>query len=361
MGTQAPYLERKYIMFDIKNITITPNVTIKQVLAVIDNGSKQIALVVDDYGQLIGTVSDGDIRRALLKGISLDATIENVYYKHPTVARITDSRETIIKIAAEKKIHQIPIIDENHKLVGLSVLDELIESKKKPNKVILMAGGLGTRLRPLTENTPKPMLHVGNQPILQTIVEQFAEYGYTDITMCVNYKSHIIKDYFKDGHKFNVNITYILEEKRMGTAGALSLLPQKPTEPFFVMNGDLLTNVNFEHLHTYHTLNDAAGTMCVREYDIQVPYGVVKIENSKILTIEEKPIHKFFVNAGIYMLSPECIEAIPQNTFFDMPTLFEAVIQNGKTVLSFPLREYWLDIGRMEEYNRANKEYAEVF
>jgi NDP-sugar pyrophosphorylase family protein len=202
---------------------------------------------------------------------------------------------------------------------------------------------------------------VGNKPILQTIVEKFAEYGYINIVMCVNYKSHIIQDYFGDGSKFGVNIEYVLEEQRMGTAGALSLLKSNPTESFFVMNGDLLTNVNFEHLHDFHMSNNSIGTMCVREYDFQVPYGVVNIYGSKILSIEEKPVHKFFVSAGIYMLTPEVLDYIPQSQFYDMPTLFERLISENKNVITFPLREYWLDIGKMEEYARANKEYDEVF
>ena len=166
---------------------------------------------------------------------------------------------------------------------------------------------------------------------------------------------------FGDGKEFGVNIEYVLENQRMGTAGALSLLKDKPNEPFFVMNGDLLTNVNFEHLHNYHIATNSMATMCVREYDFQVPYGVVNIKDSKIVSIEEKPIHKFFVSAGIYMLSSEVLNYIPKNEFFDMPTLFEKLISLNKNTVSFPIREYWLDIGRMEEYKKANDEYSEVF
>jgi dTDP-glucose pyrophosphorylase/predicted transcriptional regulator len=348
-------------MKDIEDIIVEESSSILEVLEIIDKSSKQLAIVVDENKKLLGTISDGDIRRALLQNISLTNSVKNIYYKTPTVANINDTREDIINICKIKKIHQIPIVDNNGNLVGLEILDELISKEQKRNKVILMVGGLGTRLRPLTEETPKPMLKVGSKPILQTIIEKFAEYGYTNIVMCVNYKSHIIQDYFEDGSKFGVNIEYVLEEQRMGTAGALSLLKNKPTEPFFVMNGDLLTNVNFEHLHDFHTANESMGTMCVREYDFQVPYGVVNIENSKILSIEEKPTHKFFVSAGIYMLSPDVLKYIPKNEFYDMPTLFEKLISENTNVISFPLREYWLDIGRMEEYKKANEEYDEVF
>jgi len=348
-------------MKDINNIKLNINSTIKEALQIIDNGALQIALVVDENDTLLGTLTDGDIRRGLLKGLDLNSSVESIIFKIPTIAKISDAKEEILKIALSKKLHQIPIVDENRKVLGIQEIEELIKPKNKTNKVILMVGGLGTRLRPLTENTPKPMLKVGNKPILQTIVEKFAEYGYTDIVMCVNYKSHIIQDYFADGKEFGVNIEYIFEEQRMGTAGALSLLKEKPTEAFFVMNGDLLTNVNFEHLHNYHLSNNSLGTMCVREYDFQVPYGVVNISNSKITSIEEKPTHKFFVSAGIYMLSPEILEYIPQNQFYDMPTLFEKIISENKNAISFPLREYWLDIGRIEEYKKANEEYDEVF
>lgn len=361
MGIKISNLERKQIMKNIEDTIVKESTSILEVLQIIDKSSKQLAIVVDENKKLLGTISDGDIRRALLKNISLNEPVKNIYFKNPTVATINDSKEEIINICRTKKIHQIPIIDNKGSLIGLETLDELISKDNKPNKVILMVGGLGTRLRPLTENTPKPMLKVGNKPILQTIVEKFAEYGYINIIMCVNYKSNIIQDYFQDGREFGVNIEYILEEQRMGTAGALSLLKQKPTEPFFVMNGDLLTNVNFEHLHDFHFSTNSMGTMCVREYDFQVPYGVVNIKDSKIISIEEKPTYKFFVSAGIYMLSPKVLDYIPQNKFYDMPTLFEKIISENKNAISFPLREYWLDIGRIEEYKKANEEYGEVF
>ncbi|WP_348653131.1 nucleotidyltransferase family protein [uncultured Sulfurimonas sp.] len=349
-------------MKKIEKLKLTVNATVKEALEIIDKAAMQIALVVDkNDDKLLGTLTDGDIRRALLKGIVLSDTIESIIFTTPIVAKITDTKEDILKIALAKKLHQIPIVDSKGMLVSIQEIEELIQPKKKKNKVVLMVGGLGTRLRPLTEKTPKPMLPVGGKPILQTIVDEFVSYGFIDIIMCIGYKSHVIQEYFGDGSKFGANIEYVLEDKRMGTAGALSLLKNKPTEPFFVMNGDLLTNVNFEHLHNFHVSNDSMGTMCVREYDFQVPYGVVNLYDSKIVSIEEKPVHKFFVSAGIYMLSPEVLEYIPENEFYDMPTLFEQMISEEKNTISFPLREYWLDIGRMEEYKKANDEYNEVF
>lgn len=348
-------------MKSVQNIKLTQTSTIRKALKIIDSGAMQIAIVVDENDHLIGTLTDGDIRRGLLNNLSLDDCIESIVFRTPTIATLGETKEEILQKALNEKLHQIPIVDENNRVLGIKEIDELVRPRLKPNKVILMVGGLGSRLRPLTENTPKPMLKVGNKPILQTIVEKFAEYGFINIIMCVNYKSHIIQDYFGDGSSYGVNIEYILEEKRMGTAGALSLLHSIPDEPFFVMNGDLLTNVNFEHLLNYHCTQDAIATMGVREYDFQVPYGVVCVEGSRILSIQEKPVHKFFVSAGIYMLSPEAISIIPQNEFYDMPTLFEALIQENKKTLSFPIREYWLDIGRMEEYERANSDYHGIF
>ena len=347
-------------MKTIDKVKLKPNATIKEALRIIDSGAIKLAVVTDEEDRLLGTITDGDIRRAILNGKGLDESIEDVYNIHPVTVGIDEGKESIIKICTAKKIYQIPVVDNYGKVVKIAMLDELLKPKTYPNRVILMVGGLGSRLRPLTETTPKPMLHVGGKPILQTIVERFASHGFTDITMCVNYKADIIKNYFGDGSRFGVSIEYVLEKERMGTAGALSLLKKRPEEPFFVMNGDLLTNVNFENMLQYHTSNEAVASMCVREYDFQVPYGVVNIEEGVIRSIEEKPIHKFFVSAGIYMLNPECLDLIPQG-YYDMPALFEKLIEKGERTISFPLREYWLDIGRMEEYEKANREYGKVF
>lgn len=350
-------------MKSYKDILLNPNSTIKEALQIIDSGAMKIALVVDDKDKLLGTISDGDIRRAILEDRQLESEIGDIYNKKPIVATINDSKKDIINLCTSKNIYQIPVVDSKGCVITVEILDKLLKVEKYENKVILMVGGLGTRLRPLTDSTPKPMLPVGGKPILQTIVEKFASYGFVNIIMCIGYKSEVIQDFFGNGSKFGVNIEYILESKRMGTAGALSLLreEQKPQEAFFVMNGDLLTNVNFEHLLDFHVYNAAMATMCVREYDFQVPYGVVAIEEGQIKAIEEKPLHKFFVSAGIYMLDASILDSIPKDEFYDMPTLFEKLIGMNESTISFPLREYWLDIGRIEEYEKANLEYSEVF
>lgn len=347
-------------MYKIDEIKINQNASIKEALEVIDKGAIKVAVVLSDDGLLLGMLNDGDIRRALLKGMSLGDSIAGIINKHPVVANINDTKERILELANEKKLHQIPIIS-NGKLIGIQDIREFLAPKNKPNKVILMVGGLGTRLRPLTNDVPKPMLDVGNKPILHTIVENFAKYGYTDIIMCVNYKSEIIKEYFGNGDKFGVKIEYVLESQRMGTAGALSLLKERPKDDFFVMNGDLLTNVNFEYLHEYHKDSNALASICIRKYEMQVPYGVVNVRANKVTSIEEKPTQSFFVSAGIYMFSPIVLDFIPKGVFYDMPTLFSELLKHDFPIHPFPIREYWLDIGRMDEYRRANDEYEGVF
>ena len=348
-------------MKDIQNIKLSKNASIEEALKVIGDGAMQIALVVDNSDKLIGTLTDGDIRRGLLKGLDLKSSIESITFKTPTIAKESDTKEMILKLAISKKLNHIPIIDESGKVIGIQEISQLVMPNEKKNKVILMVGGLGERLGSLTKDTPKPMLKVGNKSILETIVENFKVYGYTNIVMCLNYKSEIIQNYFGNGSEFGVNIEYIVEEKRMGTAGALSLLKDNSKQPFFVMNGDLLTNVNFEKVHEFYLLNNAQALMCVREYESQVPYGVINIENTKIVSVEEKPTQKFFVNAGIYMLNPEVLKYIPKNEFYNMTTLFEKLIDKDKNIISFPVDGYWLDIGRFEEYKKANEEYNEVF
>ena len=347
-------------MKNIDKIKLFKTSTIKEAFTKMSEGRIKIILVVDEQDKLSGTLSDGDIRRGLLKGMDLNSTIESIVFKKPMTAKMSDSTDKILKLALSKQIQQIPIIDENRKIQSIFILDDFLKPKKKTNKVVLMAGGMGARLMPLTENTPKPMLKVGNKPILHTIIKKFEECGYTNFIICVNYKSKIIQDYFGDGKNFGVKIEYILEEQRMGTAGALSLLTEKLNEPFFVMNGDLLTNLDFEKMLDFHIKNDSKATMCVREYNIKVPYGEIKLDNENIISITEKPVHKLLVNAGIYVLDPECINLIPKE-FYDMPLLFKKIILNNKKTISFPLGEYWLDIGRLKDYERANSEYHSIF
>ena len=344
-------------MKSIKNIRLTEDSTIKEALEVINNAAMQIAVVTDSDDKLLGTITDGDLRRGFLKGLNLNQSIKKVIFRNPTVVTINHTKEEILKLAISKKIHQIPVVDDKGKVLGIQEIQELIKPKDKTNRVFLMVGGLGKRLRPLTDNIPKPMLKIGNKSILETIVERFAQYGYKNIVMCVNYKSHTIKDFFGDGSKFGVNIEYILEKKKMGTAGALSLLRENALEPLFVMNGDVITNVNFDYMMNYHIANDSIATMGVKEYDIMVPYGVVDTYKGVIISIEEKPSHKFFVNAGIYILNKEILDLVPKNKFYNMTDLFEEIIEKKLKGISFPIYEEWRDIGQEDELERARIEY----
>jgi dTDP-glucose pyrophosphorylase len=347
-------------MKNIEKLKITKDSTIKQALKVISKGGVKIAIIVDKKNKLLGTLTDGDIRRGFLKGLDLNSSIKSIITKKPIITKKIDIKKKTFRDALLKKIYQIPIVDNNHKFIGIHLLDKLIKVKKKNNKVIIMAGGRGTRLRPLTKNIPKPMLKIRNKPILQTIVEKFKLSGYTNFTICVNYKSKVIKNYFGNGKKFGVKIDYIHEKRRMGTAGALSLLKNKPKESFFVINGDLLTNFDFEKLLDFHLDNKSRATMCVTEYIINSPYGEVRLDDINIVSIKEKPKHKFFVNAGIYVLDPKCIKLIPK-IFFDMTSLFKKIISSKYKTISFPITESWLDVGRMGDFRKANEEYNVKF
>ena len=342
-------------MINISKICLHDNATIREALSVIDSGAVKIALVVNDDNQLLGALSDGDIRRGILRKKTLDDSIEGIYSRDPIIAYEQHSNEELLRLCSMNRISQIPIVGDDKQIINLFFLEEEL-SKEYENTVVLMVGGLGKRLRPLTDNTPKPMLKVGGKPILQTIVEGFSKCGFANITMCLGYKSSVIQDFFQDGSRFGVNIDYIIEDQRMGTAGALTLLKKKPNKSFFVMNGDLLTNVNFEKMLDFHESNNSKATTCVREYEIEVPYGVVSIKDENICSIKEKPTHSFFVNAGIYLLEPGCIDLIPENEFYDMTSLFEQLISEKDKTVSFPLQEYWLDIGNHSDFSKAQND-----
>lgn len=344
-----------------RNVLISPDTTILKAIEIIDAGALQIALVVNDAHKLLGTVSDGDIRRAILKGIPFDRPVSEIMFTEPTVAGCHESRESIVLSMKVKQLRQIPLVDRNGCVVGLDVWDELINLQERDNIVVLMAGGLGSRLGELTRNCPKPLLRVGNKPVLETVLENCIEYGFRHFYLSVNFKSDMVKEYFGDGSQWGIDIRYIEEKNRLGTAGALGLLPEIPNLPLLVMNGDVLTKVNFKHLMEFHEEHKSVATMCVREYEFQVPFGVVQVDNHRLTGISEKPIQRFFVNAGIYVLNPESLEMIPKNNFFDMPTLFERLVDQKKETTVFPIHEYWLDIGRIDDFERANGDYDEVF
>ena len=343
-------------------VLIPPGASIHDAIEAIDRGSLQICLVVDTERRLLGTVTDGDIRRAILAGMDMGAPAEGIMYRTPHVGREGDAKETLLARMAAEKIRQIPLLDAEGRVVGLAYIEDLLSPPKaRENWVVLMAGGMGTRLRPLTESAPKPLLTVGDKPLLETILESFIEQNFKRFYMAVHYRADMIRDHFGDGSKWDAEIRYIEEEKRLGTAGALRLIPERPQSPMIVMNGDLLTRVNFQHLLDYHRQHGSKATMCVRAYDFRVPFGVVQIEDSRIKGIDEKPLHSFFVNAGIYVLEPEVIDRIPEGQLYDMTTLFEGIIKSEDATAVFPIHEYWLDVGRMDDLDQANKEFPEAF
>lgn len=345
-----------------KSALISKTVKIREAIKTIDAAALQIALVVDANGKLLGTVTDGDVRRAILKDISLDEAVEKIMMKTPVTASLDQSRESILTMMEHRQIRQVPIVDAQGRITGIEVLDDLLQRQTKENWVVLMAGGLGSRLSPLTDDCPKPLLKVGKKPILETILENFIEYNFHHFFISVNYKDQMLKEYFGDGSRWGIKIQYLHESEKLGTAGALGLLEETPKKPLIVMNGDLLTKVNFRQLLDFHAEHKAAATMCVREYDFQVPYGVVRLDNkNEVTAIDEKPVQRFFVNAGIYVLEPKVLSHVSKNKALDMPVLFERLIAEKSTVTAFPVREYWMDIGRLDDFQRANGEFPAVF
>lgn len=344
-----------------KEALISPKDTIKRALEAIDVSTIQLALIVDSKQRLLGVVTDGDIRRAFLNGKHLDDTIAEIMTTTPKTAVEGTTRSEVIRMMRKYALLQIPILDDERKVVDVIKLEEVVTPGTKPNPVVLMAGGLGSRLRPLTKDCPKPLLEVGGKPILETIIEQFKRSGFYRFYISVNYLGHKIEDYFGDGSDLDCEIKYIHEEDQMGTAGALGLIEEKFEHPFFVMNGDLLTTLNFEQFLEFHLEHGFMATMGVRDYDFQVPYGVVNVKGHLFEGVDEKPIQRYFVNAGIYLLEPHALKLLQPDVAMNMTELFKMIRQKGERSAVFPIREYWMDIGRMDDYEKANGEFDRFF
>lgn len=346
---------------DWRSVLIDREATILQTIQVIDKGAMRIVLVVDGERHLLGVVTDGNIRRGLLSQVNLQEPVSKIMNPQPITAKITDSREHILSLMKARKIEHIPVLDEQGILVGLEMLQELTQPTPKDNWVVLMAGGLGSRLGALTQDCPKPLLQVGPKPILEVILESFLEYGFQHFYFSVNYKKQMIQSYFGDGSAWDAEIRYLEEPERMGTAGSLSLLPERPEHPFFVMNGDLLTRINFQHILDFHAKHQAQATVCVRRVEQTIPFGVVEMAQHRLLKIEEKPTHHYFVSAGIYALEPALLSLIPPRQPLDMPDLLRQAIDQGYPIAAFPFLDYWMDIGQIGDYDQARREYANQF
>jgi dTDP-glucose pyrophosphorylase/CBS domain-containing protein len=348
-------------MCNWKQILLKPDNTLEEAIKTLHEGGCRITLIIDDDGKLLGTLTDGDVRRALIKHVSMDDLVVEVMNNKPETALKSDQRRQILSMMRRKDFLHMPIVNEQGVLVGLETLQHLIKNISYDNPVLLMAGGFGTRLLPLTRETPKPLLKVGKLPILETIITQFIDAGFHNFYISTHYKAEMVRKHFGDGSAWGVSIQYIHETEPVGTAGSLGLLPRDIQDlPILVMNGDLLTKVNFEHLLEFHKEQGGVATMCVREYDFQVPYGVIESKECRITSIVEKPVHRFFVNAGIYVLDPALVKSVDGKTYLDMPSLLKSRIENGEQVDTFPLHEYWIDIGHLEEFERANREVVSI-
>lgn len=344
-----------------QNTLIAPTLTLRDALQTINDVGCQMALVVDRERRLLGTLSDGDVRRALLRGVTLETPVSEAMHTTPTVVHNHDDRDTRLGLIKRLGLHQLPIVNNYGHVVGLEIVDDYLQIPIRDESVVIMAGGLGSRLKELTRDTPKPMLNVGSRPILETIVRSFSEQGFRRFYLAVNYKADQIENHFGDGSRFGIEVNYLREQQRMGTAGALSLLPAELEHPVVVTNADLLTKADYAAMIESHLSTGADATMGVRKYEMQVPFGVVQEQDGRISSIFEKPVHQFMVSAGIYVLSPSVLNLVPRDQFFDMPTLFESITEKGLVARSHHIAGYWLDIGQPSDFERANHDFHEVF
>ncbi|QAT40528.1 nucleotidyltransferase family protein [Clostridium sp. JN-9] len=345
---------------NINKLFVYEKYSIRQALQCIDTGARGIALLVNKDKTLVGTITDGDIRRAILKGTSLEDSVEKVAHFNPVSVNQSMTREEIKDIFIKKAVKDIPIVDDNNRVIDLISINDILLPEGKKNPVIIMAGGLGTRLKNLTKEIPKPMLKVGQDPMLQHIINNFKQYGYNKILLSVNYKSEIIENYFQDGFSYGVKINYIKETKRLGTAGGIKLAREYIDTPFFVINGDIFTNLNVENMMNFHIENNYDITVGTIRHAFQIPYGVIDAEKNNIKQLKEKPVVEYLINGGVYCLKPDIINLIPDNQYFEITDLINICIKNGRKVGSYEIKDYWMDIGKIEDYNKANKDIYDL-
>jgi len=337
------------------NLLIHPDDAISIAMTRLTESRKQIVLVAADDMTLLGTVTDGDIRRGILRGVGIDEPVARIMYTTPLVSIQGELREDLVSRMKSKKVRQCPVLDASGRIVQMVFLDEFSEDQQLPNWAVIMAGGMGMRMRPLTNHTPKPMLKVGDKPILENIISSLHAIGIQKLFIALNFKADLIEAHFGDGADYGIDIQYLREDRKLGTAGALSLLEEKPAHPLIVMNSDLITDINFRHLLQFHAEHaESPATMCIREYEIKVPYGVVETDDCYLRNVTEKPIQRVFINAGIYVLDPEVLALIPKDTYIDMPEIFTKLGNNQQKTTVFPVSEYWIDIGTIADLRRAN-------
>ena len=341
-----------------KKALVPITVTLAQVIRNLDESTLQIALVVSADRVLLGTLTDGDIRRGLLRGLDLNSSIESIIYREPLVAPPQLGRDTVLQLMQANKIHQLPVVDEDRRVVGLHLWNELMVPGQRPNLMVIMAGGQGTRLRPHTDNCPKPLLTLGGKPMLEHIIERARAEGFQRFVLAIHYLGHMIEDYFRDGSRWQVQIDYLREESPLGTAGAISLLNPRPGAPFLVSNGDVLTDIRYAELLDFHCRHRASATMAVRLHEWQHPYGVVRTKGVDIIGFEEKPIARSHINAGVYVLEPGALDALSAGEHCDMPTLFSRLQERTARTIVYPMHEPWLDVGRVDDLERAQEKQS---
>jgi dTDP-glucose pyrophosphorylase len=334
---------------------LSPDVTLQQAIRNLEETALQIALVVAPEGTLIGTVTDGDIRRGLLRGLNLNSPIAPIVYGDPLVVPPQVGRETVLQLMQANRIHQLPVVDADRCVVGLHVWDDLMAPRRRPaNLMVIMAGGQGSRLRPHTENCPKPLLPVGGRPMLEHIIERARAEGFERFVLAVHFLGHMIEEHFGDGSGWRVQVEYLREQMPLGTAGAISLLNPRPSAPFLVTNGDVLTDIRYGELLDFHCRYGATATMAVRLYEWQHPFGVVRTNGVDIIGFEEKPISRSHINAGVYVLDPCALDVLGAGEHCDMPMLFSRLQERGARTIVYPMHEPWLDVGRPGDYDEAN-------
>ena len=332
-----------------RSVLLGLDASIQQAIDSLEASSMQIVLAVSQDDQLIGTLTDGDIRRAFLRGLKLEDSIDSIINRNPLVVPAEMSRQLVLQLMQINKIHQLPVVDKNDKVIDLHVMDFILAPNSVENIMLIMAGGKGTRLGSHTQNCPKPMLEVGGKPMLQHIIEKAIADGFKNFILSLHYLGHMVEEYFGDGSRLGVRIEYIREVVPLGTAGCLSLLEKTPSLPIVVTNGDVLTNINYSELLEYHNRHQADATMAVRQHEIQSQFGVVQTNGIEIETFQEKPVYRSNVNAGIYVLDPTVIQNLEYQKHCDMPTLFERVKSHGGRTIVYPIHESWLDVGRPED------------
>jgi dTDP-glucose pyrophosphorylase/predicted transcriptional regulator len=342
----------------------SPDTPLEEVLRVMTRGGQKIVLIIDDQKRLCGIVTDYDIRVTILEHNPMDTPAKMFMNKNPMTVTASSSEKEIFASMQKSGHKVVPIVDENGRFISLHYIEEFarfVEPQKNRSTAVIMAGGLGERLRPMTNDTPKPMLHVGGRPILFTLLDQLLVEEFESIYVSVNYKSDIVVKAVSDIPRYKSRVQFIYEKKRMGTAGSLSLLPERPPGAFVVINGDLLTSVSLPEMVSFHMLDENLITVALKKEDYNIPYGVADLEGTRIIGMKEKPAYSFFINTGAYVLEPSVIDMLPPGEPCDMTDLIDRALADDLRVGSFPVHEYWLDIGTPAQLEKAQEDYSDLF